>query len=186
MFLFLFFFLASLSFADCVFGDPSHEYYGKTCRQAMTELTYQNISDIPSDMVEWYIDYYTNYCLENFFPNGCGSSGGSVVYGNNSCVINHSSCSHDTNCGLTCDGVYRREIQSNPGFVPSQSHYDDWLRQCVALYFPDGCGLSSGSSFSPDSSTMAAVAASNEVLAYVLIATVLFYAFASGFSSGNR
>jgi len=65
-----------------------------------------------------------------------------------SCVISHHNCDYDTNCGLTCEGVYQREVLSDPGFAPPPGHYEDFIAMCLQYYFPGGC---SGSSLSDSS-----------------------------------
>jgi len=70
-----------------------------------------------------------------------------------SCVINHHNCDYDTNCGLTCEGVYQREVLSDPGFVPPPGHYEDFIAMCVQYYFPGGCSGSVGDSLLPPGSS---------------------------------
>jgi len=66
-------------------------------------------------------------------------------------VINHSNCDFDTNCGLTCDQVYQRELSNlSPEEIANlgPNHYSEFMQMCVAYYFPDGCPDGSGGSSS--------------------------------------
>jgi hypothetical protein len=96
-------------------------------------------------------------------------------------VIRHDNCAFDANCGLTCDGVFQRELAANPGMVVPPGFYEDFISSCYLFYWPDGC-----SSFASDSLGFAAVVHSNEVLSYLIIGVVLVLSFIGGFAVGNR
>lgn len=71
-----------------------------------------------------------------------------------SCIIQHDNCSHDANCGLTCDGIFQRELVNDPSFNPPSGFYEDFIENCFLFYWPSGScpsgdgGNGNGSGFS--------------------------------------